>query len=211
MNDSEDLLFATLDSIKMLDRAQAANAILALDDSLSFWDDYRYTKMYSLMNKTGNTSYQGADNTHSGEFTWVPHAPKIIVDWCENYLFPWLGSRTRVMALITEPGVANHEHIDCSRNELNTRQHKIRIVLQGKTDTLYWLTDKGKVYAPDVEQVFVMDGGWPHGMVNTGALPKVTIAIGAPWTGKDKYDDLTVLQRRSDYTMPENIDHLWKE
>ncbi len=211
MTDSEDLLFATLDSVKLPDKAQAAREILSLDDSLSFWDNYRYTKMYPLMNKTGDASSQGSDNRKSGEFTWVPHAPKIMVDWCEDHLFPWLGSKSRVMALVTEPGVANYEHIDCSRNELNTRQHKIRIVLQGRTDTLYWLTDKGKVHAPDVGQAFVMDGGWPHGMINTDALPKVTIAIGAPWTGQDKYNAVTILQRRSDYTMPKNIDHLWRE
>lgn len=210
MTDSDDLLFATIDSIPIPDCTLAAKEILALSDNLSFWDDYRCTKMYPLMNRTGTTSRQGNNNNQDGEFVWVDHAPKTTVNWCEDYLFPWLGTKSRVMALVTQPGAANYEHIDCQRHELNTRQHKVRLVLQGHTDTLYWITDQGRVAAPQVQQAFVMDGGWPHGMVNDAAQPKVTIAIGAPWSGKNSYDDITILQRRSQYTMPQDIDHLWR-
>jgi hypothetical protein len=207
---ADNILFATIDSIPMIDKKQATQEILLLDDSLSFWDEYRYTKMFPLMTKNGGINRTGASNNQDGNFEWTPYAPKVIVDWFEDYVFSWLGSKTRVMALVTQPGVANNEHIDCSLNELNTRQHKFRIVLQGKTDTLYWVTSKGNIPAPDTDKAFIIDGGWPHGMINTTNEIKVTLALGAPWTGKDEYNDLTLLQNRNDYLMPERIDHLWK-
>jgi hypothetical protein len=212
MKPAGNLLFASVDVLPILDKKTAADAILALDTTKSFWDDYRYTRMFPLMTKSAQLGRDGTSNNRDGEFEWTELAPKVIVDWCEDHVFPWLGMRTRVMALITQPGVANYEHIDCNIEELHTQQHKLRIVLQGKTSTLYWLTDQGKVYAPEVEGAFVMDGGWPHGMVNTTDEVKVTIAFGSPWLGKDDYgSDITLLQDRDNFLMPKSIGHLWEK
>jgi hypothetical protein len=207
---ADNLLFASIDSLSILDKKQAAKEILSLDESLSFWDEYRYTRMFPLMTKNGSFNREGTSNRQMGEFEWTSFAPKVIVDWFEDHVFPWLGSKARVMALVTRPGVANYEHIDCSPSELHTKQHKFRIVLQGKTSTLYWMTSEGNVHAPDTEKAFIIDGGWPHGMVNTTDEIKVTLALGAPWNGKDKYDDITLMQNRDDYLMPKHINHLWK-
>ena len=212
MKSADNLLFARVNAIPILDKERAAKEILALDIKNSFWDDYRYTRMFPLMTKNGNTGLSGTINQQAGQFAWTAFTPQIIIDWCEAYVFPWIGMRARVMALITQPGVANHEHIDCNPDELNTLQHKFRIVLQGRTDTLYWKTSNGDVPAPDVEEAFVMDGGWPHGMINTDSMPKVTLALGAPWNGKDNYgDDITLLQDRNDFVMPSEINHLWNK
>jgi hypothetical protein len=207
---ADDLLFAIVNTLPTLDKVTAAKEILSLDDSLSWWDDYRYTKMFPLMTKHGQIGKYGTRNVESGDFQWVDHAPKVLVDWFEDYVFPWAGEKSRVMALVTQPGISNHEHIDCQRHELNTRQHKFRIVLQGKTSTLYWVTSNGRVYAPEVEQAFIIDGGWPHGMINSTDEIKITIAMGAPWEGLDELSDLTLLQRRSNFTMPADIEKLWK-
>lgn len=208
---ADNILFASIDSLPILDKKQATKEILLLDDSLSFWDDYRYTKMFPLMTKNGIKGVTGAvSNSKAGEFQWTTFTPKIIIDWFEDHVFPWLGTKARIMALITQPGVANNEHIDCEPSEIHTRQHKFRIVLQGKTSTLYWMTSNGNVYAPDTEKAFIMDGGWPHGMVNTTDEVKVTLALGAPWIGKDHYDDVTILQDRNDYVMSDDINHLWQ-
>ncbi len=210
MKTAGNLLFAKVNSLPILDKEKAAKEILALDTGYSFWDDYRYTRMFPLMTKNGNTGYNGAVNSQTGDFQWTTFAPSTIIEWCENFVFPWIGMKTRVMALVTLPGVANHEHFDCQPNELNTQQHKFRIVLQGKTDTLYWMTDNGNVHAPDIEEAFIMDGGWPHGMINTANEAKVTIALGAPWNGKEDYgNDITLLQNRNDFNMPKEFNHLW--
>jgi hypothetical protein len=209
MKPADNLLFASID-IPVLDKKQAAKEILALDDSSSWWDEYRHTKMFPLMTKGGEQSKQGTDNRRQGEFYWVPYAPKIITDWFDNIVFPWLGMKSRVMALVTQPGVSNNEHIDCDRRELNTRQHKFRLVLQGRTDTLYWITDQGKIKVPQVDSPFIMDGGWPHGMTNATNEIKVTLALGAPWNGHDDYgSEVTLLQNRNDYTMPTDLEPYW--
>ena len=145
MKPADNLMFATVD-IPILDKKQAAKEILNLDESLSFWDNYRSTKMFPLMTKGGGYGGPGAvKNYLEGDFVWVPYAPKIIVDWFENVVFPWTGSKARIMALLTKPGEENYEHIDCDRNELNSMQHKFRIVLQGKTSisTMIWLLSAG--------------------------------------------------------------------
>jgi hypothetical protein len=208
---ADNILFARINNLPRLNKQQIATEILALRGTLSFWDDYRHTEMIPLMTK-GGAGRSGAINNQSGEFTWLEHTPPLLVDWFENHVFPWIGMKARVMALITEPDVANNEHIDCAPSELNTQQHKFRVVLQGNTSTLYWMTDQGNIAAPDIDEPFIMDGGWPHGMINTGDQPKVTIALGAPWLGRDSYgDDLTILQDRTLFTMPDDISHLWKK
>jgi hypothetical protein len=208
---ADNLLFATINSLPSINKQQISKEILELRGRLSFWDDYRHTEMIPLMTK-GGTGKTGALNNQPGEFEWLDHSPPMLVEWFENHVFPWIGMKARVMALITQPGVANNEHIDCAPSELNTLQHKFRIVLQGNTNTLYWMTDKGNVPAPDVDGPFIMDGGWPHGMINTSDQPKVTIALGAPWLGNESYgDDITIIQDRTLFTMPNEIDHLWKK
>jgi hypothetical protein len=209
MKKADEILFATIDSLPNFDRQQAAKEILALPDSYSWWDSYRGTKMIPLMTKSGQGTRSGSSNEIQGDFSWVEYAPSVITEWFDNYVFPWTGCKSRVMALITQPGIANKEHIDCDPHELNSLQHKFRIVLQGKTNTLYWLTDKGTVFAPDCESAFIMDGGWPHGMINNTDDVKVTLALGAPWNGKDNYNDITILQKRSDFVMPEGIESLF--
>jgi len=201
---ADDLLFASI-NIPVLDKAQAAKDILALDPGLSFWDDYRYTQMFPLMTRNGQAGQTGTNNRREGDFAWTYYAPAAITEWFDNHVFPYIGMRARVMALVTHQGTANHEHIDCELEELNTLQHKMRIVLQGKTDTLYWKTANGDVAAPDVAGAFVMDGGWPHGMINNTDQVKVTLALGAPWFGCDQYTGITVLQKRSEHVMPRDL------
>jgi len=200
-----NLLFAQVD-LPVLDKKLAAEQILAIPNRYSFWDNYRSTKMIPLMTKSG----MEASNHVSGEFNWTPHTPTIISDWFDHVVFPWMGMRARTMALITQPQFPNTEHIDCEPNELDTQQHKFRIVLQGRTDTLYFITDKGRVPAPEIDSAFIMDGGWPHGMTNTTDEVKVTLAVGAPWTGNDHYDNIELLMNRNDYRMPDNLSAYWR-
>ena len=201
-----NILFASV-SLPILDKAEAAKQLLALPERYSFWDDYRNIKMIPLMSKGGMV----ASNSLPGEFNWTSHTPKLISDWFDTVVFPWMGQKARVMALLTQPSAANYEHIDCDPDELNTRQHKFRIVLQGKTDTLYFITKDGNQYAPDVEGTFIMDGGWPHGMLNDANEVKVTLAVGAPWTGNEQYNNIELLMDRTKYQMPADISGYWKK
>jgi hypothetical protein len=203
---NDNLLFAQV-NLPILNQTEAAKQILSIPDKFSFWDDYRHTKMIPLMSKGGMI----ASNNFPGEFNWNNHTPKLISDWFDDVVFPWMGMKSRVMALITKPGEANYEHIDCDPHELNTQQHKFRIILQGCTDTLYFITNKGNIVAPDIDGAFIMDGGWPHGMINITDDVKVTLAVGAPWTGNATYDNIDLLMNRNDYTMPNDLTTYWKK
>jgi len=206
----DNLMFASI-NLPVLDKVSATKEILALDHSLSFWDDYRFTQMFPLMTRTGEAGRTGTSNAVQGEFKWVSYAPRIITDWFDTVIFPWIGTKSRIMALVTQPGVANLEHIDCNKNELNTRQHKFRIVLQGDTSTLYFITKEGNIRPPNIDSAFLMDGGWPHGMVNTASEPKVTLAFGAPWIGKEHYDDGDLVHHlfRNMHSMPDDLTRYW--
>jgi hypothetical protein len=200
----DHLLFAGVD-LPMFDKQEATAEILKIAGN-SFWDTYRLTTMIPLMTKTGKPGYRHTSNYLPGSFQWADYTPSILVDWFETVGFPWLGMKTRVMALITEPNFANAEHIDCKLHEINTRQHKFRIVLQGSTDTLYFKTTKGNITVPSVETPFLMDGGWVHGMHNTATERKVTLALGAPWNGLADYgNEVNLLMNRNDYQMPDDL------
>lgn len=211
MKPADNLMFASI-KLPSLDKQSAAKEILAIEEKYRFFDPYRNIGMISLMTKNGEAGRMGSDNRiNQGEFTWVEYTPKIVIDWFENIVFPWAGGKARIMALLTMPGKENNEHIDCDRSELNTMQHKFRIVLQGKTSTLYFITNNGNIRPPDIDGPFVMDGGWPHGMNNFTEEIKVTLAMGAPWNGKDDYkDDLEYHLYRNDYRMPDIIEQYWK-
>lgn len=196
-----NILFAKL-NLPVLDKKIAAEQVDSLNGKGSVWDPYRgmYLTPFTIT------------EPNKQEYQWVDHTPKIIVEWFEDVIFPYIGMKSRVMLLNTPPNTANYEHIDCDKQELNTLQHKFRIVVRGTTDSLYFMTDKGNVSPPNIEEGFIMDGGWPHGMINNSEESKLTLALGYPWLGQEYYDDkVQLLMNRNHYKMPETIDHLWEK
>ena len=159
----DDILFAKV-NIPSFDIDQATKEILAIDKTFWFWDNYRATDMLPLMTKKSVPGQRGSSNLQEGEFEWLSYTPKIVKDWFEDHVFPWMGMKTRIMALKTMPHFSNFEHIDCKINEVGSRQHKFRVVLKGNTDTLYFKTKQGDISAPPITGPFIMDGGWQHGM-----------------------------------------------
>ena len=204
------MLFAKV-NLPLLDKKQATADILSVDRDKWFWDNYRATLMLPLMTKGGLESASGASNSRYGDFLWTAYAPSVVKEWFEKIVFPWMGHPTRVMALKTESNFANKEHIDCDKHNMGSKQHKFRIVLHGNTATLYFKTQSGDVYVPAIEESFIMDGSWPHGMNNNTDDFKLTLAAGAPWNGNDTYDNVDVLMQRNDYSMPKYIDQYFNK
>ena len=204
------MLFAKV-HLPMLDKAQATTDILSVDRELWFWDPYRATLMLPLMTKGGQEKANGASNGRQGNFEWTSYTPDIVKTWFDTIVFPWMGMPTRVMALKTESNSSNKEHIDCDFNKMGTQQHKFRIVLHGSVATLYFKTSKGDVYVPAIEEPFIMDGSWPHGMNNSTDDFKLTLAAGAPWNGNDRYDNIDIMMNRSDHLMPKYIDQYFNK
>jgi len=199
-----DILFAKVD-LPILDKIKATTEILSINKKLWFWDRYRSTHMLSLMTRDSKIGELGSSNFREGDFGWTEYTPTIIKDWFEDVVFPWMGSKTRIMALRTAPQFSNYEHIDSLENEIGTRQHKFRVVLQGKTSTLYFKTKNGDLFVPDIQEPFIMDGSWPHGMSNTTDEVKLTLAAGAPWDGLNEYNNISTLLKKSEYSLPDNI------
>jgi hypothetical protein len=197
-----NLLFAKV-KIPILDKESVVKQINDLKGKGSIWDPYRGMHLTPMM---------GRVNGSPNDFDWFDYTPSTLIEWAEEVLFPFTNIRSRMAILHTPPHTANNEHIDCNSSELNTLQHKFRIVLHGQVDTLYFMTKDGHVSPPHIEEGFIMDGGWPHGMHNTSDETKLTLALGFPWQGQEHYDDrVELLLNRNDYTMPDDIDHLWQK
>lgn len=199
----DDILFAKL-KFPLLDKEKSTFEIMNVDSKYWFWDPYRSTNMLSLMTMNPIPGPVGTKNYQEGHFQWLPYTPQIIIEWFENYIFPWMGTRTRIMALMTDKNSKNSEHIDCNESSMFTRQHKFRIVLKGKTETLYFKTEDKDIYVPQISEPFIMDGSWPHGMNNFDDDYKLTIAAGAPWTGNDFYNNIEIMMKKQNYIFPKN-------
>jgi hypothetical protein len=182
-----------------------AEKILSIDKKLWFWNRYRATHMLPLMTKESISGQNGSSNYRKGEFSWLEYTPIEIKDWFEDIVFPWMKTKTRIIVLWTEPNFSNKEHIDASLQEVGTRQHKFRLVIKGRTDTLYFKTNTKDIFAPNTEKAFLMDGTWPHGMNNFTDEIKLTIAAGSPWTGFDFYNNVNLLLKKSDFILPTDL------
>jgi hypothetical protein len=99
--------------------------------------------------------------------------------WLEEHIFDWCYGK--IMVITTPPGALNPLHIDCAPHEMFTPQHKFRVVLQGETSTLKFVTKNGDMSVPNIDRPFIMSGNWPHYMHNQSDKRKYTIAIGKPW------------------------------
>lgn len=206
---ASDLLFASL-KIEKPDRPTMRREIESVEAEHWVWDPFRSTSMLPVMTFDGAVdlkainTLEGVKSKNDG-FVWTACAPASVRSYLENHVFPWMGMRSRVMILRTLPGARNNEHIDCEPELMGTRQHKFRMVIHGRTDTLYFITKAGSVHVPETDRPFLIDGSWPHGMENAFSEPKLTLCIGAPWTGCETYPELGDVILRSAHQKPEDL------
>lgn len=214
--DVNSLLFGSLD-LPMIDQQAVARHLLNIELSHWYWDPYRETSMLPLMTIDGNSTRPSASQRRAevadanSDFKWTKFAPTALKDYFAAYIFPWVKPRPRIMALLTMPGARNREHIDCERAGLGQNQHKLRMVVQGRSDTLYFITKQGRIYAPHVERPFLMDGSWPHGMENTDTLPKLTICLGTPWQGSGLYPKFASLLLNRGLVPPDSLETFFEQ
>lgn len=134
------------------------------------------------------------DHEEKGVYKWSKLGNKapLLKNWVEQYIFPMSGDKdnggTRITILVTEPGHKNSPHIDCSPDWFHTLQHKFRYVLDGNVEDLTFLCADGVELKPkDANKPYMMNGKWPHEMLNTHVGKKFTLGIGSPWM--PTYDD----------------------
>lgn len=201
----DNILFSELTNITPINKEKAVEEILQIPEEFWYDDEYRNARMVTIMSKGGLGGRTGANLHRPGTFEWTEYCPKIVSEWFDNNIFNWLSQRTRITVIKTEPGSANFDHIDSAEEEYGTRQHKLRYVLRGRTDSLYYITAKGKIFVPNIENPFIMDGSWYHGMINDYPQSKITLALGGPWCGESSYPQAIHHMKRSDYSPVENF------
>ena len=120
------------------------------------------------------------------ELIWTSIAEEYfpeVKEYIIKHVQPWVGSLPRMMIIVTPPNTQGLDHIDCNPEDFDQCQLKFRVVLQGKTSTLYFLNEKDeREYTLECNDTpFLMCGKWPHGLDNFTDKYKFTLAIGAPW------------------------------
>lgn len=206
MSSSLDLLFAEL-KLPVINKAQALAELDLVDKNLWYFNRYRNTWMLPIMTASGGSGEPSVQDMRpkQPDFQWTSYAPVTIKNYLEEHVFTWMKPRPRVVILRTPKGSRNNEHIDCSPTEFGTLQHKFRMVLQGRTDSLYFITRDGNVFVPETEHPFIIDGSWPHGMENNFPADKITLCIGTPWSGAETYPDLGLTVHKSKFTLPSDV------
>jgi hypothetical protein len=212
---NQDFLFASL-KIELPDRKTMRVELEKVLPENWVWDVYRSCSMLPIMTTDGEATYEGINRLPESHgisetnFRWTEFAPESIRRYLEANVFSWMGGRARVMILKTLPHARNNEHIDCERHLLGTRQHKFRMVINGRSDTLYFITKAGNIPIPSTEYPFLIDGSWPHGMVNDCDEAKITLCVGAPWTGSDSYPEFEKIIGKDGYELPADISRYLK-
>jgi len=173
---------------QMLDEVRNVNSDHWYDDT------FRGCKILPLFNGGGTTGSPPEGVLRSkGEMIITPAGEQcpVIMNVAENYIFNFMSPVGRMSVLKTEKNQGLNIHIDSNQKSIGTTQHKFRIVLNGHIDKLFFLDQNNqKVYVPKHYNTYVLDGTHPHSI--DGGEEKITICIGAPWSGfyTEKYKKL---------------------
>lgn len=169
-------------SQKLIDQAGAEIAALAKDRW--YYCTYRACNLLLV--------YGGKIIDERHELNWLvsesecPSVREIV----ESKIRPLFHRMPRVIVLHTPSGQRLRPHIDCAANEVGTFQPKLRIILKGRLEGLYFLGSKNqKVKVNPISPVYYMSGAFTHSLDNESELDRYTLCFGNPWTFKDMSDD----------------------
>jgi hypothetical protein len=131
--------------------------------------------------------YGNADVDNKSEMSWLPSSEgaTTLKRLTEEVIFPMTDKKPRLIIIRTWPGTHMNLHTDCSPDEIDLFQPKLRLVVKGQQNTLYFVNENGeKVHIPDEWHSYVMTGTALHGMDNE-VEEKFTVCWGDPWEGDD--------------------------
>jgi len=170
------------------EKQQMLNEVLALDDTVHHYNEFRGCSMIAIYNGGGRLGGRvtGID-TKAGEFKYTLAGEQCttIQRVCEEKIFPFMDPPGRVTILRTAPNTGLNIHLDSKLKEVGTKQDKYRVVLNGTVDKLFFLDNKlNKVYVPNYYDSYILDGSHPHS-IDPSVEEKITLCIGAPWHGEE--------------------------
>ena len=186
--------------------------VLALSDDVHHYNEFRGCRMIAIWNGGGRLGGRDPNhNTAKGDFSYTAAGDEcpVMQRVLEEKIFPWMDPPGRVTILRTAPNTGLNTHLDSTKEEIGTLQHKYRLVLNGAIDKLFFIDSKNnKVYMPGNYDSYVLDGSHPHS-IDPDPQEKITLCVGAPWKGQpsDAYDKL---KAQADYisvvSRPETLD-----
>jgi hypothetical protein len=153
-----------------------AAEILAVPESAWIFNEYRNCDILSIYDKDFNWTAAGNACTH------LKHV-------YTTKIKPIMSAKGKIHILKTKEGDHIPTHIDCQEQEIPDLNHKFRIALKGKIDSLYFVDENdNKIYVPKEYRTYLINGGHPHGL--DAAEEKITLCLGAPWKGEDSYNNI---------------------
>lgn len=177
--------------------ATTQKIISEIQASSSFESIYRTCRMVPIFTQGG---YSQKDQIISSKepLLWTREAEMCptLIDVLQRVFFPLLSPAPRVLVLVTADGGEVEIHIDCHESVAHKRQHKLRYALCGALDGLWFLSRENKrLHISGQHNVYIIDGATPHGMINGSSSPKMTVCLGAPWSGEGNQAYLHLLER----------------
>jgi len=189
-----DITFCAFDlGINAQTKITITNEVLATPNEMWYYDSFRGCHMLPIYNSGGLKN-----NIAKGELIYTEAGAMCptLQNILENKIFKWMCPEGRVTILKTPPGFGLNEHLDSQAEEVGTLQHKFRIALTGEIDRLYFINSRyEKVYVPDCYDTYILDGSHPHGL-EPGDTQKLTLCIGAPWTGNPTPEYVDIIENK---------------
>lgn len=155
--------------------------VLEVPAEMWHFNHFRGCYMLPIYNAGGklNENLQGEDMIFTDAGNLCPTLKETVL----KDIFSWMDPVGRITILRTPEGIGLNPHFDVIESEIGTRQEKFRMVLNGNVDKLWFYDEnRNKIYIPEHYSCYIMDGGHPHSL-DPGDQEKITLCIGAPWTG----------------------------
>lgn len=160
-----------------------ANEIESIPDEHWYWCTFRESYLICL--------YGNEDVNDKKNMEWLPWARNCtrIRELCDTFIFPMTDVRPRIIIIRTMPGMKMRLHTDCYADQMEKLEPKLRLVLKGKDNTLFYVNETGEhIHIPSSWNGYVMSGAALHGMDNE-TEEKYTLCWGDPWTGDELKND----------------------
>ena len=183
----KNILFAGL-NWPCPDKLEWLKTIETIDNSYWFKDNYRNCDLLPLLTQLGHYKCgQTGNKGKTEQMQWTPFVPLNIKNFLNKFVLTWLSPKPRIYLIRVFPDQSMNEHIDCNREAFGSLQLKIRLNIIGSTSELYFMKKTEKLYIPNYEGFFIIDGSWPHGLKNKSKNIRYTLALGSPWSGQNFY------------------------
>lgn len=162
-------------------KSECLQQIQALDQSEWYRCEFRNCDLLLV--------YGGDSVLEKNQISWTPSAQKCpaLKALVEKIIEPYFYTKPRIIVLKTKQKEQLHWHVDCNREELDEFRPKLRCLISGQREDLFYLSQNGldKVYAPILSDIYYMSGAYVHSLKNESEGERYVLCFGSPWTEAD--------------------------